>query len=212
MDPDHYYKAFAVAYVRGTYPELGDADEERLLRVAKQRGLRLHRFKRTAGLPRVRKVIGVLKGFGPQTLLDIGSGRGAFLWPLLDEIPAIKVTAIDVLPHRVDDINAVRRGGVDRVEAMQHGAEALPWPDASFDAVTILEVLEHVADPAPVAAQVVRVARSVVIATVPAKADDNPEHIRLFNRDSLARLFQRAGARDVRIDHVLNHMVAVVTP
>ena len=212
MDSDHYYREFAVAYVRGKRPELSDEDEERLLAAAKDEGLRLHRFKRTAGLPRVRRVLGALKGFAPETLLDIGSGRGAFLWPLLDEIPSVRVTAIDLLPHRVEDINAVAKGGIDRVEAHLLGAEDLPWPTSSFDAVTILEVLEHVEDPAPVAAEVLRVSGRVVIATVPAKEDDNPEHIRLFTPDSLARLFRDAGASDVRVEHVLNHMVAVAMP
>ncbi|WP_428263279.1 class I SAM-dependent methyltransferase [Haliangium sp.] len=225
MDPEHYYTALAAAYVRGSRPDLAaapdlaagvdgaDADADlRLLLAAKEHGLRLHRFKRTAGLPRVRRVLGALKGFGPASLLDVGSGRGAFLWPLLDELPTLEVTAIDLLQHRVDDINAVRRGGVARVQARLLGAEALPWPADAFDAVTILEVLEHVADPAPVAAEVVRVARAVVIATVPAKEDDNPEHIRLFTRDSLAALFRHAGAAEVKVEHVLNHMVAVVRP
>ncbi len=212
MDPDHYYIALAAAYARGRLPALTGADDDRALEAAKSHGLRLHRFKRTAGLPRVRKVLGALKGFAPHTLLDIGSGRGAFLWPLLDEMPAVRVTAIDLLPHRVDDMEAVRRGGVERLEARQLGAERLPWSDDSFDAATVLEVLEHVAEPALVAAEAVRVTRSVVLATVPAKEDENPEHIRLFTRDSLSRLFHAAGATNVRIEHVLNHLVAVVKP
>ncbi len=233
MDPEHYYREFALAYIRGrlnaepmqaqidtasasaalnTPSTATNADEARLLAIAHTRGWRLHRFKRTAGLPRVRKVIGVLKGFAPQTLLDIGTGRGAFLWPLLDQMPALQVTAIDALQHRVDDINAMRRGGIERVTAQLQQAESLPWAAASFDAVTILEVLEHVADPAPVAAEVVRVAGRIAIATVPAKEDDNPEHIRLFTRDSLKDLFMHAGASEVRIEHVLNHLVAVVKP
>ncbi|ACY14151.1 class I SAM-dependent methyltransferase [Haliangium ochraceum] len=212
MDPDHYYRHLAVAYARGRCPELAELDDDALLASARAQGVRMHRFKRTAELPRVRRVLGVLKGFAPSTLLDIGSGRGAFLWPLLDEFAALRVTAIDVLAHRVADIEAVRRGGVQRLDARQVEGEELPWPDDSFDAVTILEVLEHVADPAPVAAQVVRVARSLAVATVPAKADDNPEHIRLFTPATLTELFERAGARAVRIEHVLNHMVAVIKP
>ena len=55
----------------------------------------------------------------------------------------------------------------------------------------------------------VRLAKRFVIASVPSKPDDNPEHVRLFNRASLDALFKDAGAANVRIDHVLNHMVAV---
>jgi 2-polyprenyl-3-methyl-5-hydroxy-6-metoxy-1,4-benzoquinol methylase len=212
MDDKHYYKELAAAYVRGKCPELFDAGEEHLFEAAREKGLKLHRFKRTTGLPRVQKVIGALKSFAPATLLDIGSGRGVFLWALLDELPGVKVTAVDVLPYRVDDINAVHKGGFSRVKAECLSAEDLHWPDNSFDAVTVLEVLEHVADPAIVAGPVVRVARSVVIVSVPAREDNNPEHIHLFTRDSLTDLFVNAGAKNVRIEHVLNHMIAVVKP
>ena len=40
------------------------------------------------------------------------SGRGAFLWPLLDEFPHLLVTAIDEDPIRARDIQAVRLGGI----------------------------------------------------------------------------------------------------
>ena len=212
MDDAQYYRELAAAYVRGMLPELAHACVPELLAAGRERGLRLRRFKRTAELPRVRMVLGVLKGFAPATLLDVGSGRGAFLWPLLDELPALDVTAIDVLQHRVDDINTVARGGVQRLRGELVAAEQLPWERDQFDAATVLEVLEHVAEPGVVASELVRVARSVVIASVPAKPDDNPEHIRLFDRDTLASTFRDAGAREVRVEHVLNHMIAVVRP
>lgn len=212
MDDGLYYRDLAAAYVRGTLPELRGSSVSEVLTVGQARGLRLHRFKRTAELPRVRKVLGVLKGFSPATLLDVGSGRGAFLWPLLDELPTLDVTAIDVLEHRVVAINAVARGGVERLRGVVVAAEHLPWGCAQFDAATVLEVLEHVAEPVAVAREVVRVTRSVVVASVPAKPDDNPEHVRLFDRDSLTATFREAGARHVQIEHVLNHLVAVVQP
>jgi len=212
MDRAHYYIELAAAYARGAFPDLASAGDEQVLSAARERGLRLHRFKRTAGLPRVRRVLGTLKGFAPKRLLDIGSGRGAFLWPLLDEIRDVQVAAVDLLEHRVADINTVRRGGVERVQAFVQGAESLPWADGHFDAVTILEVLEHVVDPAPVAAEVVRLAGRVAVATVPAKEDNNPEHVRLFTEASLRELFVAAGAKKVHVEYVLNHIVAVVTP
>lgn len=212
MDDAQYYCELAAAYVRGILPELAEASVPELLAAGKERGLRLHRFKRTAGLPRVRKVLGVLKGFAPATVLDVGSGRGVFLWPLLDEMPTVEVTAIDVLQHRVDDINSVVRGGVQRLRGEVLAAEQLPWDRDHFDAATVLEVLEHVAEPGAVARELVRVARSVVIASVPAGADDNPGHVRLFDRHSLAATFRDAGARHVRVEYVLNHMIAVVHP
>ena len=212
MDSKYYYKALALAYVRGKLPDLEPVDDDRILKAARENGLRLHRFKRTTELPRVKKVLGVLKSFAPHSLLDIGSGRGAFLWPLLDEFSELNVTAVDVLKHRVEEINAVRLGGFSNLQAEHLNADELTWQDDFFDAVTVLEVLEHVENPESVARQVLRVAGSVVIASVPAKEDDNPGHVRLFTPDSLTALFMNAGAANVSIAHVPNHMIAVVRP
>jgi hypothetical protein len=88
------YTRLAAAYVRGKLgrflePALDTLNEKALdeiIRFGRAEGLRLHRFKRTMGLPRVSKVLGILRGLGPASLLDIGSGRGAFLWPLLGAV------------------------------------------------------------------------------------------------------------------------------
>lgn len=209
MATGRYYVDLAAAWVRGTRPDLAGATDAATLDAAVAAGLRVHRFKQTETLPRVRRVLGILKSFAPHTVLDVGSGRGAFLWPLLDTMPHVSVTAVDLLAHRVADIEAVRRGGVDRVRAILADVIALTFPDRSFDVVTILEVLEHVSDPAKTASAVVRMADRAVVATVPSKKDDNPEHVRLFDRRSLLALFSSAGARRVQVDGVLDHFVVV---
>jgi ubiquinone/menaquinone biosynthesis C-methylase UbiE len=206
-----YYTALAAAFVRGRLadaPPLPDVD---LVRLGSRAGLRLHKFKRTAGLPRVRRVLGILRGLAPHTLLDVGSGRGVFLWPLLDAFPDLAVIALDRNERRVADVHAVAAGGVSRLTALRGDAARLPLADRSTDGVTVLEVLEHLEDPARAAAEAVRVARAFVVASVPSRPDDNPEHIHLFSRDALERLLQGAGARRVHCDAVLNHLVALAT-
>jgi 2-polyprenyl-3-methyl-5-hydroxy-6-metoxy-1,4-benzoquinol methylase len=169
----------------------------------------MHRFKRSAELPRVRAVIGTLRGLGIGSLVDVGSGRGAFLWPMLDAMPDVQVIAVDVLAHRVADLAAVARGGVTRLAAARMDFGRAGLCDGAADAVTILEVLEHLPDPAPAAAEAMRVARRAVIATVPSHEDDNPEHLRVFDRAGLEALLRDAGARRVTIDQVRGHLVAV---
>ena len=210
LDPAHYHVDLAAAYVRGKRPELADLALDALFPAAREAGLRLHRFKRTAGLPRIRRVLGVLRGLAPARMVDIGSGRGVFLWPLLDALPGVGITAIDRLPHRVADIAAVRAGGIESLTCARMDVTALGFADDAADVVTILEVLEHLPDPAAAARETLRVARRAVIASVPSKEDDNPEHIHLFDQDSLSQLFRAAGASRIKIDYVLNHMVALI--
>lgn len=207
---DHLYHDIAAAYVRGSLADGGaGATGAALLARGRAAGLTLHRFKRTMELPRVRAVLGALRGIGPASLLDVGSGRGVFLWPLLDAFPALAVTAVEPDTRRRAHLEAVSRGGIGRLTVLGHDASRLPLPDAAFDVVTVLEVLEHQADPAPLAREAVRLAARFVLASVPSKPDDNPEHVQLFTAATLTRLLMDAGADNVRTDHVLGHIVAV---
>lgn len=209
IDPERYFADLAWAFLRGHLPGAGDG--EALLAAARGAGLRWNKFKRKLGPPRVSHVLAMLDGIDPTSVLDIGSGRGAFLWPLVARFEQLEVTAVDRLAHRVADIEAVRAGGIARVRAQLGDVTALSFDEAAFDVVTILEVLEHLHDPLAAARETLRVARRFVIASVPSHEDDNPEHIRLFTRASLTELFEQAGAARVRITYVLNHMVALVT-
>lgn len=60
--------------------------------------LKMHNFKEKENLPRVQVVLGFLHGVVPagqcQSLLDVGSGRGVFLFPLLRDFPELDVTSI----------------------------------------------------------------------------------------------------------------------
>jgi len=206
-----YYERLAAAFVRGRLG-LTEGTEAELIEQGLARGLRLHKFKRQAELPRVRRVIGILRGLGPADLLDIGSGRGTFLWPLVDAFDWLPVLATDLASRRTADLLAVRRGGVERLHVARMDLTALALKPKSRDVVTALEVLEHLEHPERAAAELVRVARRFVIASCPSHEDDNPEHIQQFDARSLERLFRDAGASRVSCEHVLNHVIAVVQP
>ena len=197
--------------VRRPLGELSDDELDAIIRAGSEAGLRLHGFKQTAGLPRVVRVIGMLRGLRPASLLDIGSGRGVALWPILDAFDDLDVTVIDRLEHRVEAIEAVRHGGVDRLRATLMDATRIEFADGSFDGVLALEVLEHIPEVGRAIRELVRVARRCVIASVPSKEDSNPEHIHLLDRATLERLFREAGALRVRFDGVPGHLIAMAT-
>jgi SAM-dependent methyltransferase len=205
-----FYLEPAAAFVRHALPKTPDASPEELVQFGLRAGLRLHRFKRTADLPRVRKVLGILRGLGPENVLDIGSGRGVFLWPLLDAFPWVPVLAIDRSARRIAQIGAVAAGGVTRLHPLLADIHRLGLADKSVDVVTFLEVLEHLEKPAVALAEALRVAQRFVVLSVPSKEDDNPEHIHLFTRGPLEKLLYAAGAARVSFDAVLNHLIVVV--
>lgn len=223
----YYFLHLAAAFVRGRlgvesevgkdHPELfGSPLEElseqqcaELFELGTHAGLQLHKFKRTMALQRVAHVIGMLRAMAPEDLLDIGSGRGTFLWPMLDALPELKVTCVDIISDRVRDINAVRLGGMTRVAAMEMDMHCLKFADNQFDVTTALEVLEHVEKPDQAIKELVRVTRNFLIVSVPKHEDDNPEHIHLFDEAALRSMMTAAGARNVRVQYTLKEMVAV---
>lgn len=201
----NYFQGLAAAYSRG---KLGlECGDEEALQKAAEAGLRLHRFKRSSQLPRVRKVLGALHSLAPGRLLDLGTGRGVFLWPLLEEFPELEVTCVDRLDFRVADLQAVARGGVNRLTALHARVERLPFEDRAFPVVTMLEVLEHTEEPEKVLAEVARVTESALLLSVPSKPDDNPEHLHLFRVDQLQGWLKRLGLARFKCEGVLNHRV-----
>ena len=191
--------------------ELDEADMAALYAIGTRRGLKLYRFKDHEELPRVKKTIGFLKGVQPESLLDVGSGRGVFLFPFIREFPWVQVTSLDMLDHRVELMNALTKGGVENLTA--HREDICTWDmaDKSFDVVTMLEVLEHIPDVNAAVRAAVRLARRYVVVTVPSKPDDNPEHIHLLTKEVLEKMFYEAGCKKLSFDGVNGHLFMVAS-
>ncbi len=199
----HYMTHLAEAYKRGyeiRYKDRQDAPE-----------WKMHYFKVKDDLPRVQVVLSFLQGIVSaeqcQSLLDVGSGRGVFLFPLLREFPELEVTSLDILPHRVELLQCLHDGGISNLHPLQEDICKWDAPDKSFDVVTMLEVMEHIPDTEAVVRNAIRLARNYIIVSVPSKPDDNPEHIHLFSNEDLKRLFLDNGCSKVTFMSVTNHRV-----
>ncbi len=187
--------------------QLTQSEQEAILAAGRKAKMKLYRFKDHHDLPRVRRVLGLLSGLQPESLLDVGSGRGVFLLPFLEDFPGVPVTSLDLLPHRVQQWEDVRRGGYPHLAPLQQDLTCWDQPDHSFDVVTLLEVLEHIPQVDKAIAAAVRLARRCVIVTVPSKPDNNPEHIHLLTKPVLTELFAQAGCSNLRFDGVPGHLL-----
>jgi SAM-dependent methyltransferase len=117
-------------------------------------------------------------------LLDVGCGEMPFR-PLLG--PSLTYTGIDV--PRAEDF-----GMRENPDIVAFDGRAIPFPDASFDAILCTEVLEHVEDPAGLVAEMLRVLRpgGTLLATVPfsARVHHIPYDFHRFTSFRLAALFK----------------------
>ncbi len=222
-----YYMNSLCAYVRGydirtgelgipsellskPLTELTEDEGLALFERGRAAGLKLYRFKNTHDLlPRVKRVIGFLRSISFDTLLDVGSGRGVFLLPFLDAFPWVTVASADILDYRVEFLNDIARGGIDRLSAAMADICSSPLPEKSVDVVTLLEVLEHIPSVGDAVKAAVRTARKFVVVTVPSKEDSNPEHIHLLTKARLTELFRDAGCESLSFDGVNGHLVMI---
>lgn len=202
-----YIARLAEAYKRGyekRYAGVKDAPE-----------MKMHYFKVKEDLPRVQVVLSFLQGIVPagqcDSLLDVGSGRGVFLFPLLREFSDLEVTSFDILPHRVALHECIREGGIENLHPMLEDICTWDGSDKSFDVVTMLEVMEHIPDTLAVVKNAIRLARNYIIVSVPSKPDDNPEHLHLFSNEELRRLFLEHGCSKVKFTGVTGHTIMIAT-
>ena len=198
--------ALSAALLHTPLSALSDEDITQILAAGQQAQLKLYRFKPHDDLPRVRAVMGFLKAIYPDSLLDIGSGRGVFLNTFFSEFPYARVTSLDILPHRVQALRDIAAGGVPQLTALEQDLCTWDAPDKSFDVVTLLEVLEHIPDTASAIRAAVRLAKRYVVVTVPSKPDNNPEHIHLLTKPILTELFREAGCTSLSFGGVPGHL------
>ena len=191
---------------------LTDSELAVIVEAGERTGQKLYPFKTDKDLmPRVRRVLSFLHGVQPQSLLDVGSGRGVFLLPFLEEFPQTPVTAVDLLDKRVCFLQDLAIGGYGQLQVYQRDICSQPFPERSFDVVTVLEVLEHIPQVQMAVAAAVKMAKRYVVVSVPSKPDDNPEHIHLLTKDVLTELFAKAGCQRLHFDGVNGHLILVAT-
>lgn len=152
---------------------------------------------------RIAKILPVLRRFQECQMLDVGCGWEARLLrevePYIAHGTGVDFKAPDVQTEKIRTLQAT----LDK---------KLPFDDASFDVVTMLAVLEHLAEPEAIVFEVNRVLKpgGVFVGTVPStwskpvleflsfklnivNPDEIRDHKQYFNRELLSALFEKAG-------------------
>ncbi|MBQ3253696.1 MAG: methyltransferase, partial [Acholeplasmatales bacterium] len=188
---------------------LDESDIKKLKEIGKANDLKLHYFKEKENLPRVDIVLGFLKNIYPKTLLDVGSGRGVFLFPLLKEFEDIKASSLDILDYRVELLKNIKDGGITNLNVYKSDICTFDAPNDSYEVVTLLEVLEHIPNVQSAVKNAVRISSKFIVVTVPSKPDDNPEHIHLLTKDILTKMFNDCGVANLKFGGVNGHLFLV---
>lgn len=113
-------------------------------------------------------------------LLDVGGGTGLMAEAIQTFLPVDKVTAVDVVDRYCVGLS---------IETAVYDGSRLPYPDAAFDAATIINVLHHV--PVKVRRPLMREIRRVVAGPIYIKdhiATSRLDHWRLTALDAIGNI------------------------
>lgn len=143
----------------------------------------------------------------PINIADIGSGDMYFADRLLTNLPAVKITAVDLgFDSNVRENGIVMLNNVSQMD------------DKTQDMILLMDVLEHVADDSSFLTDVATKMNpasdvGTMLITVPAfeclwsKKDDFVKHYRRYTIRSLKRAIKKAGLKPVRMQYFYSSLI-----
>lgn len=144
---------------------------------------------------------------GPAaTILEVGCSSGFMLRDLRGRFPAAQIIGSDFVRGPLDNL----AGQLPEIPLLQFDVTQCPLPDASVDAVVLLNVLEHIADDAAALRHCRRILRpgGVAVIEVPAGPhlydayDRRLMHHRRYGLADLCRRVEAAGLTPLTRSHL----------
>ena len=141
-----------------------------------------------------------------ESVALVGCGRGKYLQFAIAS--GRKAAGVDNSPGPAVEASARSGGRVALADAL-----ALPFPDNSFDTVTLWDVLEHVPDDCAALRESLRVAKKNVLLSVPGEDQgpdhssgvtfrtySDPTHLRYYTRARIESLLSLCGQQDYTLE------------
>lgn len=140
------------------------------------------------------------------SIIEIGCSGGHFLRDLTVAMPDAEIVGADYTLGTLDQLGQLLSG----IPLLQFDLTQCPLPSASFDAVVLLNVLEHIERDDLALAQLHRILRpgGILIAEVPAgpslydSYDAHLMHFRRYKMQPLISLMERSGFDVVERNHL----------
>lgn len=136
----------------------------------------------------------ILRMMEVRSVLDVGTANGRGIRDIKIALPDLFVCGLEPVAGLVEQ--AVRSGNTACGTILQGTGDALPFADASFDAVCESAILHHHPDPSSVVKEMLRVAKKVVIL-----ADSNR-----FGQGSRAARLLKLGLYKTKLWRVFNYL------
>jgi ubiquinone/menaquinone biosynthesis C-methylase UbiE len=139
-------------------------------------------------------------------IMDIGCSSGFFLRLLRERFPGCDIVGADCVRGPLERLSE----SLPDVPLLQFDLLKCPWADESFDALTLLNVLEHVEDDLSAMRQVYRILKPGGIAVIEVPAgpdlydvyDRQLLHYRRYRMVDLLKLLEAAGFEVVERSHL----------
>lgn len=181
---------------------------------------------------RLKQVLSSLKNLpSGSRVLEVGCGAGQFIRAVKEIRPELECHGCDISRKAIEHAWA----GQDEVLYKINEEKVLPYEAGYFDAVLVLDVLEHVAGPAVLLAEINRTLKTggIFYSFIPCEGDwlslwnlldklhlkkgitrDFAGHVNYFSRRALAGLYAAAGfiIRKKRYsEHLLGQILGVIS-
>jgi ubiquinone/menaquinone biosynthesis C-methylase UbiE len=141
-------------------------------------------------------LLDVLAPMPGERVLEVGPGTGYYsLHTARALAPSGRLVILDVQPDMLDEtMRRAEAQGIDNIDPMRGDAQALPFPDATFDAAYLVATLGEIPDQVQALRELRRVLKPGGRLVV-GEGQPDPHHVRL---DTLRDQAEAAGLRFVR--------------